>query len=158
METKKNVRSNTKEKILLASIPVIGSIIIAILSLNNFKCNESKNTATANEIEIKRVAVLKIKAGRVNDNVVYDRYQDLYPLLAEGIKPYITETIFDIETDSIKSVLGRFIKPIDTIHSKAFGNDNFFINNQYQRGINIITISFDQNEKVIGLTTKHVIK
>jgi hypothetical protein len=156
MQAKKKQNLTTKENILLASIPVIGSIVIALITTNNFKCNTSTSTPDPNLSEEKKLQILKSKAGTVNENVAYNRYQDLLPMLAEGVKPYITENIFRIESDSIKTDLGEFIKPIDTIYSKAYGNDNFFVRNQYQRGINIVTVAFDQNEKVIALITKHV--
>ncbi len=160
MEIKKGRNSNTLEKILLASIPVIGSIIIAFIAANNSQCNPPSQKTDTDYFkkgkEEKRIIALKLKAGKINDHVVYSRYDDLYPMLAIGFKPYVTRKIFNVERDSIKNDLGEFIKPIDTAYSKAFGNDNFFINNQYQRGSNIVTITFDQDGMVLGLITKHV--
>ncbi len=157
MAIKKSTSSNNSIKILLASIPVLGSIIIAFVSTNNFKCNPQPVIISSDSIkEIRRISLLKTKAGEINDDIVYARYQDLFPTLAETLKPYITENVFNKERDSAKIDLGEFIKPIDTIYSKAYGTDYFFVKNQYQKGINLIAITFDQNEKVIGLVTRHL--
>lgn len=150
-------KSNLRFQVTIAAIPVVGSIIIALITTNSFKCNSSETRIDSSLLkEQARISLLRIKAGKVNDNVVYARYSDLFPMLAEGVKPYITEKVFNKERDSIKIDLGDYIKTIDTIYSKAYGADHFYIKNQYQQGTNLITITFDQDEKVIGLLTAHI--
>ena len=83
--------------------------------------------------------------------IVYRRYNDLSAMMADGLKPVITKDIFNSVADSISFTLGSFLKPIDTTHNHAFGNDNFFIKNQYQKGTTINQIIFDDNGYIFGM-------
>ena len=137
-----------RERILLASIPVIGGIIIACLSNGKFSCNSNYITEDNNQ---KRISLLKDKAGKANDMIVYGRYNDLSGMMSDGLKPIITKEVFNAVADTISLALGNFLKPIDTTYSRTFGNDNFYIKNQYQKGTNINEIIFDNNDKIFGI-------
>jgi hypothetical protein len=137
----------SREKILLAIIPVIGSIIIAFFATNKFSCDSDHS-------DEKRISQLKAKAGKANEMIVYRRYNDLSEIMADGLKPIITKEVFNKVADTISLTLGDFLKPIDTTYTKTFGNDNFFIKNQYQKGTNINQIIFDSNGKIFGIFTK----
>ena len=138
----------------MASIPVLGSIIIAIAPAEKFGCNSSQKTDTIGTHT--NYSVLKVKAGKINDMVVYGRYSDLFETMSDGLKPLITKDIFNAVADSNSKYLGSFVKPIDTTYSTAFGNDNFFVKNQYQRGINVNQIIFDKQGKLFGLYSSKV--
>lgn len=140
----------SREKILLASIPVLGSIIIAFFTTDKFGCNTGQKLIDTN---VTHLDVLKEKAGKVNDMVVFKRYNDLFELMSDGLKPLLTKDLFNSVSDSNAKYLGDFVKPIDTTYSTAFGNDNFFIKNQYQKGTNINQIIFDKQGKIFGLYT-----
>lgn len=144
----KSSKPISREKILLASIPVFGSIIIAIFSRNELGCHSGQKTDTTTRIHY---TLLKVKAGKINDMVVYGRYNDLFESMSDGLKPLITKDMFNAVADSNSKYLGSFIKPIDTTYSAAFGNDNFFVKNQYQRGINVNQIIFDKQGNLFGL-------
>lgn len=137
-----------RERILLASIPVIGSIIIAIITIGKFSCNLNHNSE---DIDKKRISLLKEKAGKANDMIVFGRYNDLSEMMSDGLKPIITKEVFNAVADTISLALGNFLKPIDTTYSRTFGNDNFYIKNQYQKGTNINEIIFDNNDKIFGI-------
>ena len=137
-----------RERILLASIPVIGSIIIAFFTTDKFSCN---STHTVDDNNHKRVSLLKDKAGKANDMIVYGRYNDLFEMMSDGLKPIITREVFNSVSDTISLSLGNFLKPIDTTYTRTFGNDNFYIKNQYQKGTNINEIIFDNNDKIFGI-------
>jgi hypothetical protein len=149
MAVAKRYRYEIFEKVLLASIPVIGSVLIAILG-SNITCNPAVQSDAS---IVQRPRQLRAIAGKVNDNVVYNRYQDLVPMFAEGLKPVITQRLFNVERDSSKLVLGNFIKPIDTVYSRINSNDVFFIKNQYEKGTYLVSVGFDQADKVIALFT-----
>ena len=140
----KSSKPISREKILLASIPVLGSIIIAIFSMDKLGCHGGQKTD---------ITFLKVKAGKINDMVVYGRYNDLFESMSDGLKPLITKDMFNAVADSNSIYLGSFIKPIDTTYSSAFGNDIFFIKNQYQRGVNVNQIIFDKQGNLFGLYT-----
>ena len=142
----------SREKILLASIPVLGSIIIAFFSIDKSGCNPGQKQIETSGTQID-YALLKAKAGKVNDMVVFKRYNDLFELMSDGLKPLLTKDLFNSVSDSNAKYLGDFVKPIDTTYSTAFGNDNFFIKNQYQKGTNINQIIFDKQGKIFGLYT-----
>jgi hypothetical protein len=150
MAVAKRYRSEIFEKVLLAAIPVIGSVLIALLG-SNIKCNPSVQSESHSIAQ--RPNELRAIAGKVNDHVVYNRYQELFPMFAEGLKPIITQHLFNSERDSLKLVLGNFIKPIDTVYSKINSNDIFFIKNQYEKGTYLVSVGFDQADKVIALFT-----
>ena len=145
---KKTSRRINRERILLASIPVIGSIIIAFLTTDNSSCNSNHNREVNNQ---KKISLLKVKAGKANDMIVYGRYNDLSEMMSDGLKPVITKEVFKEVGDTISLTLGNFLKPIDTTYNLTFGNDIFFIKNQYQKGININQIIFDNNGKILSI-------
>jgi hypothetical protein len=147
LRNKNNLGTISKEKILLATIPVIGSIIIAFFATN--KCSPDSSPDP-----IIRISQLKNKAGKANEMIVYRRYNDLSEIMADGLKTVITKEIFNKVADTISLTLGDFLKPIDTTYTKTFGNDNIFIKNQYQKGTNINQIIFDSNGKIFGIFTK----
>ena len=147
---KKTAFRINKERVLLACIPVVGSIIIALFATDIFHPNPNPNPVADNE---KRISVLKDKAGKANDMIVYRRYDDLSAMMADVIKPVITKDIFNSVADSTSLTLGSFLKPIDTTHTHVFGNDNFFIKNQYQRGTTINQFIFDDNGYIFIMYT-----
>jgi hypothetical protein len=141
----------SREKVLLASIPVIGSIIIAFYIHQN---QDPKPIVPVKPGPV--IPGLQAKAGKVNDMIVYGRYNDLEEMMSDGLKPVITRTVFNQVLDSISHNLGDFVKPIDTIYSSKNGNDSYFVKNQYQKGVNINQIIFDDNGKIYGIfTTKY---
>ena len=149
MQKKTSERIN-RERILLASIPVIGSIIIAFFTTDKFSCNSNHNTEDNSQ---KRITLLKNRAGKANDMIVFGRYNDLSEMMSDGLKPIITKEVFNAVADTILLSLGSFLKPIDTTYESANGNDNFFIKNQYQKGTNINQIIFDKSDKIYGIFT-----
>ena len=136
-----------REKILIASIPVIGSIVIAFLSLYKPSISSIDSKSSSQ----KKISLLKDKAGKANYMIVYRRHTDLSEMMSDGLKPVITREVFNAVADTISLTLGNFLKPIDTTYSRANGNDIFFIKNQYQKGTNINQIIFDDNGKIFGL-------
>jgi len=137
---------STKEKILLASIPVIGSILIAIITTQNMTCN-TKEEPTPKVT----VSNSKNKAGKVNEIVVYGNFNDLLPLLSEGLKPFLTREQFNTVNDSMKIVLGNYIKPIDTTQNTMGGVTYYFVKNQHQFGQSLTTIAFDDQSNIVHL-------
>ena len=106
------------------------------------------------DTELNRIAGLKIKAGKVNDAVVFNRYSDLFPLMSDGLKPMLTKELFNATNDSTQVLLGDFVKAIDTSYNRANGNENIFIRNQFSRGISLTMVIFDEAGNVFGLFTK----
>jgi hypothetical protein len=147
MEVNKKARSSSisKEKILLASIPVIGSIVIALVANQNMKCNPRTEAASINTISLKNLA------GKVDDIVMFENYNDLFSMLSEGLKPTLTRELFKSVNDSMKTVLGDFIKPIDTTKSSVNGLDVYYVKNQHQKGQSLISVAFDNNRKIVHL-------
>lgn len=147
----KSPKTISREKILLAIIPVLGSIIVAIFGLfGNFSWHVDTNNDTNKE---QIISVLREKSGKVNDMVVYNRYDDLSKIMIDGLKPIVTREKFNSITDSFKRSLGEFVKPIDTTFSPAYNNYNFTIKNQYQRGVNMNLFIFDGDGNLIGFYT-----
>jgi hypothetical protein len=134
-----------KEKIILATIPVIGTILVAILTTQKFTCT-SKPPSNSDP----SVNFLKVKAGKINDIIVYGRYDDLLPLMSDELKLTVSKQVFESAEDSIHKNFSNFIKPIDTNYSSAYGNFNFTIKNQYEKGTNINSIIFDKQGNLIG--------
>lgn len=135
-----------KENILLACIPVIGSIIIAFITLP-----DKKSEPQPVSIPISNILELRIKAGKINDDVVYGRYNDFLPIMSEGLKPIVTQNVFNNAKIAIVDSVGHFIKALDTTHSVISGNYIFYVKNQHDKGISVNHIAFDQEGKVIGL-------
>lgn len=148
IKQKENSGGINIEKILIVSIPVIGSIIIALFTSGKFSCNSNHSIEIDNQ---KRISMLKVEAGKANDMIVYGRYEDLSEMMSEGLKPIITREVFNAANDTITLALGNFLKPIDTTYTKTFGNYNLYIKNQYQKGMNINEIIFDENNKIFGI-------
>ena len=145
-ENKKSKTSSfSKEKILLASIPVIGSIVIAIFLNPNFKCN-SKPTPP-----VVKTSNLRNKAGKVNDMVMFGNYNELYPIFSEYTKQTITRQLFNSVNDSMKIVLGSFIKAVDTTQNIVNGIDYYYVKNQHQNAQSLVTMAFDNNENLVTL-------
>ena len=145
MQENQEVKSSSisREKLLLVLIPVIGSIIIALITNPNMKCSpEPKPFKTSN---------LKNKAGKVNDMVMFENYNDLYTQFSEYTRQTITRELFNSVNDSMKVVLGNFIKPIDTTQNNINGMDFYYVKNQHQKGQSLVTIAFDNKGNIIHL-------
>lgn len=138
-----NRNSINKEKILLACIPVIGGIIMAVF---NYWIKPDPDP-----VPVINVKNLKIKGGEVNDMIVFRRYNDLSEMMVAGLRPIITQEKFNSVADSIEIEIGRFIKPIDTSYSNISGSDIVFVKNQYERGVTVNQIIFDGQGKIFGL-------
>ena len=93
------------------------------------------------------------KAGKVNDMIVQGNYKDLSEIMVDGLKPVITNEIFNRASDSMTIILGNFIKPLDTTYSNSDGKDNFYITNQYEKGQSLNQIILDSSGNVYGIFT-----
>jgi hypothetical protein len=148
--------NNFQRNVLLASIPVIGSIIIALVSQPSLKCNTNPSQAIADTNAAGKINQLKIIAGKINEDIVFRHYDEVRANMVEGLKPMISKEIFEANLDTVSITLGNYIKPLDTSYSKINNTDVLYIRNQYQRGIHLVQIIFDNQEKIFGLfSTPH---
>ena len=145
--------NNFKRNLLLASIPVIGSIIIALISQPSFKCRTTEITkVNYHDIDsTKKIENLKLRAGRINEDIVFRHYDDVRINMVEGIKPVITREVLKSNMDSVNFKIGNYIKTLDTSYSKINNVDVFFIRNQFQQGIHLVQVIFDNQGKIFGL-------
>ena len=140
-----------KERIWIAIIPVVGSIIIAIITTNHFSCNrESDNKSKVNN--------LRSLAGKINDLVIYDDYNEIYPMFSAGLKPKLTKNVWEAANDTMQKLLGNYIKPIDTSEMVFLGVTTYYIRNQRQFGQSITSVTFDDQGKIFGIYVEQVIK
>ena len=146
----KKPSNDLKKNILIATIPVVGSIIIALISQPNFKCKES-SVAARNADTVNQINQIKLSAGKINEDLVFKHYDDVRINMVEGLKPFISREVFETNIDSIRINLGNFLKTLDTNYSKINGTDVVFIRNQYERGIHLVQIIFDGQGKIFGL-------
>ena len=94
---------------------------------------------------------LRYKAGRINDMIIFGKYDDVSMLMIPATKVIITRETFKSIVDSTNIILGDFIKPIDTTYVKDVPFNYFEIKNQYRRGISINNIIFDRAGEIYGL-------
>ena len=106
--------NNKYEKIWLALIPVLGAIIIACITYSS-----DKKVIPINVIPVINKNLLSL-AGEVHQIAVYNNYNDLYPLLSETMKVFLTNQVFYSANDSMKNHLGNYIRSIDTSRATAF--------------------------------------
>jgi hypothetical protein len=137
-------QNNKYEKIWLALIPVIGAIIIAYINYKPSGKEEKESPGTVSKS-------LHNKAGKINEIAVYNNYNELYPHLSEMMQVNLTKEIFHAANDSMRYHLGNYIKPIDTTQNIMNGSTFYYIKNQYQNGLGITTLQFDNNDKLIFL-------
>lgn len=142
-----------KRNVLLALIPVFGAIIVAVVTSPSVKCSFF---STPKENNANNAASLRNQAGKLNDHIIFRRYDDLIINMVEGLKPFITRDIFKTDRDSVTHVLGNYIKTIDTSYSRMNNTDVFFLKNQYEKGINLVQIVFDSQGKIFGLFSTKV--
>ncbi|MFD2943323.1 hypothetical protein [Flavobacterium notoginsengisoli] len=157
MGVKESRNSNkiNRERILLASIPVIGSIIVAYFAYVP-KPDPVKTVDPVEDtvrLDKTRISRLKETARKVNDMIVYKRYSDLSEMMSDGLKPIVTREKFNEVSEKTSKNLGAFVKALEITYTYNNGNDNFFVKNQYQKGLNINQIIFDSNGKVYGIFT-----
>src|SRR5687768_10964577 len=101
MSDKKNQKpeedsTHFKRNVLLALIPVLGTIIVAIVTNPSIHCNQNVKDDTG-----KNIVKLRIQAGKLNDHLVFRRYDDLIVNMVEGLKPIITRDILNSDRDSV---------------------------------------------------------
>ena len=96
---------------------------------------------------------LKNKAGRINDLIIYKRYDDLFAVMSESFKLKLSQQLFNSVDSTIKSMLGRYVKPIDTTISVINGVALLTVRNQYQQGITTTSVQFDDEGKILHLYT-----
>lgn len=147
MEENKKAKTSSisKERILLASIPVIGSIVIAMFVNSNFRCNPKPDQPLV------KTSNLRNKAGKINDMVMFGNYNELYSIFTEFTKQRITRQLFNSVNDSMNIVLGSFIKAVDTTQNKVNGIDYYYVKNQHQNAQSLVTMEFDNNENLVTL-------
>ena len=139
--------SRTKEKIILASIPVLGAVIVALISTGVFNFKHKPRPI----VDTIMKAALISKAGKINDIIVYDRFDDLYPSLTPQLRSRITKPIFEHVQDSIRNQVGDFVKVLDTSDNNLSGVFYVYIKNQYQKGTTTNAILFDHDGKLFGI-------
>ncbi|MBL0013608.1 MAG: hypothetical protein IPP30_07595 [Flavobacterium sp.] len=82
---------------------------------------------------------------------VFGNYDDLLPLLSEGIKTQVTREIFIHAVKTNKDSLGNYIKTLDTTENTMRGGKYYYVKNQHERGRSVVIVSFDDHEKIIAL-------
>ena len=140
-------KSNKTLAIILASIPVIGIIVVAII--NKPPSPHPQPTEPKQNVE-----ELRNKGGKINDAVVFGRYIDVAPLMSEDLRLTVRQPLFDSSNLIVFNALGDFVKPIDTTYSEFSGNDQVIVKNQYKRGVRLIEMLFDKQGQIIGLISR----
>jgi hypothetical protein len=140
--------SSTKTAITIAAIPVVGTIIVAVIvNWHSIFPPPIPVPVSVSQAE------LKIKGGKINDDVAFGRYDDLSPMMTEFTRTLITREVFNEANRIQDSIVGAFVKPIDTVYSKAEGDDHISVRNQHQNGIRVVEIAFDNDGNIIHLFT-----
>ncbi|WP_193311809.1 toll/interleukin-1 receptor domain-containing protein [Agriterribacter humi] len=128
-------------------IVVAGVILLALLVGGIAYYIKGKNTPPKN---ISNKA-LKIKAGQVNQMIIFNRYDDILPIMNPITKATLTRQVFQAGVDTVNHRYNNFQRPIDTIFVKDLPFDYYQIRNQYQNGVNTNKIIFDQEKRVYGI-------
>jgi Protein of unknown function (DUF3887) len=139
-----------KRNVFLASIPVVGSIIIAIISQIGFNKNDLPTQRT-NEDSIARVSLLKAAAGKINQYIISREYDEVRSRMNEGLKPLIPRQLFMDNMDSVENLLGQYTRTLDTSHSMVNNTNIVVVKNKFQGGVHLVQIIFDNNGNIYGL-------
>jgi hypothetical protein len=138
----------TREKVVIALIPVIGSIIVAVIATNPFNWLSGLKHAQAAK---PTVSNYRNEAGKINEIVQYGNYLELYPLLSEIAKPDITKDKFTAGSMSMHNIIGDYIKPVDTTQAIISGVTYYSVKSRHKNGQSLMTVAFDDQAKIIYL-------
>ncbi|WP_152270611.1 DUF3887 domain-containing protein [Agriterribacter humi] len=96
-------------------------------------------------------AALKHKAGKANELVNLDRYEEIRAMMSESLKQKITQQLFDNVDSTTKAMIGEFVHPIDTSETTVNGVVIWSVRNQYLHGIRTTTFQFDESGLLVHM-------